>query len=133
MFRSLQLALFFASCAFGDSPVGELLKKNCDACHSAKIHTSGFSIDTLEDVVRGGSKHGRAVIAGHPESSPLIKLLKGEMAPRMPMGRELAAAEIALVEEWIRGLPASGEAAATGEWRWPYQKPVKRDPPAVAN
>jgi hypothetical protein len=125
--------LFAAFPAFGELPVAELLRKNCVECHSDKIHTSGFSVETLDAVVRGGSKHGRAVIAGNPRKSPLVQLLKGEIAPRMPMGRELAAADIARVEDWIRSLPPSTDAGPGGEWRWPYQKPVKRDPPAAAN
>src|SRR4026209_2321531 len=103
-------ALFGAFCCYGDSRVGELLRTNCLACHSEKIHTSGFSVETLDAVVRGGSKHGRAVITGNPQKSPLVQMLKGEVAPRMPMGRELAAADIARIEDWIRSLPPSTDA-----------------------
>src|SRR5437879_61117 len=91
----------------GRTPLLELLQKNCGDCHSTKIHSSGFSVASLESVIRGGAKHGRAVIAGQPENSPLIKLLKGEMTPRMPIGRDLASAEIARIEDWIRTLPSS--------------------------
>jgi len=131
--RVLCGVLFAAFSAFGESPVAELLRKNCVECHSDKIHTSGFSVETLDAVVRGGSKHGRAVITGNPQKSPLVQMLKGEIAPRMPMGRELAAADIARIEDWIRSLPPSTDATPGGEWRWPYQKPVKHDPPAAAN
>ena len=110
----------------------DVFTKNCADCHSEKLHTSGFSVASLETVIQGGNKHGRAVIAGHPESSPLIKMLKGELAPRMPMGRELAAKEIAAIEEWIRTLPLSAQPAASTAWRWPYEKPVAKEPPAVS-
>src|SRR5437660_1030484 len=85
----------------GGAPILELFQKNCADCHSTKIHSSGFSVASLDSVIGGGSKHGRAVIAGQPESSPLIKLLKGEITPRMPIGRELAPEEIARIEDWI--------------------------------
>jgi len=115
------------------SPVEDLLRKNCASCHSDKVRTSGFSVASLDAVIQGGNKHGRAVIAGHPERSPLVKLIKGELAPQMPVGSELAPAEVASIEGWIRSLPPSTEVAPSGEWRWPYQKPVKRDPPQVTN
>ena len=125
-------ALLLASQLCG-APILELFQKNCGECHSAKIHSSGFSVASLVAVIRGGSKHGRAVVAGQPESSPLIKLLKGEMTPRMPVGRDLAPAEIARIEDWIRTLPPSKDAATVTDWRWPYQKPLKQDPPEVVN
>ena len=133
MRRLLPLTLLCLNATFAASSVEDLLQKNCGECHSSKIHTSGFSVASLDDVIQGGSKHGRAVIAGHPETSPLVKLLKGDIAPRMPMGRELAAADIARVEDWIRALPPSRESTPAGEWRWPYQKPVKKDPPQVSS
>src|SRR5713101_6566040 len=93
--------------AWAFSPVEELLLKNCASCHSDKLRTSGFSVASLDSVIQGGNKHGRAVIAGHPERSPLVKFIKGELAPRMPVARELAAAEIESIEAWIRSLPPS--------------------------
>jgi hypothetical protein len=113
-------------------PVLDVLARNCAECHSAKLHTSGFSIASLETVIQGGNKHGRAVNAGHPETSPLIKMLKGDLAPRMPMGRELAASDIAQIENWIRALPAANQPVAATAWRWPYERPVKQVPPAVS-
>ena len=90
-------------------------------------------IASTEAIIQGGNKHGTAVIPGHPDDSPLIKLLKGNLAPKMPMGRDLPVAEIARIEDWIRSLPPAAAAAKTGAWRWPYQKPIKHDPPAVKN
>jgi hypothetical protein len=51
----------------------------------------------------------------------------------MPMGGELSAGEIAAVESWVRNLPADKTPAAGNDWRWPYQKPVRLEPPAVKN
>jgi hypothetical protein len=119
--------------AFAASPIETLLQKNCAGCHSDKLATSGFSVTTLAAVVRGGNKHGRAVIAGHPERSPLVKLIKGELAPRMPVGKELAPEDVESIEGWIRSLPPSKDMTPVSEWRWPYQKPIKHDPPQVHN
>lgn len=130
------LSIVGAAAAAPASPedaVREILSKNCVQCHSEKLHTSGFSVASLEAVIQGGSKHGRAVTAGHPEASPLLKMLKGDLAPRMPMGGSLSAAEIARIEDWVRALPPAKQTTAAAAWRWPYEKPVKRDPPAVSN
>ncbi len=127
------LVLAGAASAAPVAPALDILTKNCAECHSAKLHTSGFSVNSLETVIQGGSKHGRAVTAGHPESSPLIKMLNGDLAPRMPMGRELAASDIAKIEDWIRGLPPSNQKTSGAAWRWPYERPVKKEPPAVSN
>src|SRR6059058_3716761 len=104
--------------AWAASPIENLLRKNCAACHSGKLAISGFSVDSLEAVMQGGKKHGPAVIAGRPERSPLVRLLKGELAPRMPVGGELAPDEVASIEGWIRSLPPSRGASLAGDWRW---------------
>ena len=110
--------------------VSPILQSNCASCHSEKTKTSGFSVGTATAVIAGGNKHGKAVIEGHPDQSPLIRILKGELAPRMPMGKSLSDAEISLIAGWIRGLPPSKLVSST-DWRWPFEKPVKKDPPAV--
>jgi hypothetical protein len=117
-----------------DGAVRPILTPKCEQCHSAKTHSSGFSIATLDSVLIGGSKYGPPVIAGAPEKSPLVKLLKGELSPRMPLGKSLDAAEIAAVEQWIRDLkPDPARAAGNRGQRWPFEKPVRHDPPAVRN
>jgi hypothetical protein len=108
-----------------------LLESQCGACHSDKSKTSGFSVATMESVVRGGNKHGQAVVAGHPESSPLVKLLKGELQPAMPMGKPLPPESIAKVETWVRSLTAEQAGVRKQEWRWPFEKPKRSPLPAV--
>ena len=124
-------ALLSASPSY-EAEIAPLLAEKCGACHSAEAKTSGFSVVNAQSVIAGGNKHGRAVAPGHPEQSPLIQVLRGEIAPRMPMGAELSAAEIGRIEEWIRGLPLEAPGAGDGEWR-PLEQPVRREPPAVKN
>jgi len=85
MAASMRLAvtvtIFFIS-SLDAEPILEVFTKNCAACHSAKTRTCGFSVASLDSVIQGGGKRGRAVVAGHPENSPLIQMLKGELAPR---------------------------------------------------
>ena len=116
-----------------DTDIAPLLSAKCATCHSAEAKTSGFSVENLEAVIAGGNKHGRAVVAGHPDQSPLIRALRGEITPRMPLGGELPSTEIARIEEWIRGLLPDVANATDTEWRRPFEKPVKHEPPAVKN
>ncbi|MEJ7606980.1 MAG: cytochrome c [Bryobacteraceae bacterium] len=106
----------------------EILKANCSGCHSAQTKASDFSVATLDAVIAGGKKHGRSVVGGHPEKSTLIKIIKGEISPRMPMGKSLADADVAKLEAWIRNLPQDKAVSAKQVWRWPYEKPVKQSP-----
>ncbi len=133
LFR-LSGCLFFAMAA-GAAPVeyardiAPLLAAQCGACHSAESNASGFSVNSIAAVLAGGKKHGKAVIGGHPERSPLIRMVRGSLSPRMPLGRELSEADIARLEAWIRELPAE-QAPEAAAWRWPFEKPVK---PAIPN
>ena len=129
---ALSVALSAPSLSF-DSDIAPLLSAKCAACHSAETKTSGFSVENLETVIAGGNRHGRAVVPGHPKQSPLIKVLRGEINPRMPMGGEIPSAEIARIEDWIRTLPPEATNSADAEWRWPFEKPVKHDPPVIKN
>ncbi|MFN0168785.1 MAG: PSD1 and planctomycete cytochrome C domain-containing protein [Bryobacteraceae bacterium] len=129
------VTLCFCAPAFGAAldfarDVAPMLAAHCAGCHSQKVRTSGFSVDSLESLLAGGNKHGRPVVGGHPEKSPLLQLLNGELTPRMPVGRTLAKADIERVAEWIRGLPEEKPAGKTA-WRWPFEKPVKPPVPEV--
>ena len=115
-----------------EQKVAPILTANCSACHSDKLKTSGFSIATPASVIGGGSKYGTAVVSGDPAGSPLIKILKGQIAPRMPMGKVLADDEIAVIEQWVRELKPEQISAKTNDWLWPYKKPVRHDAPQVA-
>src|SRR5437867_5173645 len=93
-----------------------VLASNCAECHSEKTKTSGFSVGSLDSVVAGGNKYGRAVVPGDPAASPLVRILKGELTPRMPFGKELAAADIARIEQWVRQLKPSDAKASQEPW-----------------
>src|SRR5262249_27758497 len=62
--------------------VPPLLASNCSECHSDRVKTSGFSVSSLDALIAGGAKYGRAIIEGHPEKSPLVRIIKGDLKPR---------------------------------------------------
>jgi hypothetical protein len=72
-------------------------------------------LDSLAAVMKGSAK-GAVVKAGDPAGSELIRRLKGQSLPRMPMTGPpfLSDSEVARFERWVSaGLPKGGEAAAT--------------------
>ena len=115
-----------------EEEVGPLLRARCQACHSQDRRTSGFSISSRDSVLAGGNKYGRAVLEGNTDGSPLIRLLKGQLKPRMPMGGVLTESEIGLIEHWIDSLQ-SGPEVQEQAWLWPFRRPVKVVPPEVEN
>lgn len=91
--------------------VGALFVERCVVCHSGEDAPLGLHLDTLDGVL-AGSENGPVVVAGDG-ASPLLRRLRGEVEPQMPLDGPpfLAPAEIAMVETWIlAGMPA-GEVA----------------------
>src|SRR5688572_29937731 len=126
------LLLLAGNVAAEDDRVRAILREHCFACHSDKNKASGFSVSTLTAAIAGGNKYGRAVVEGHPEQSVLVRVLRGELQPKMPLGKSLPETEIAHIADWVKRLTPPVKTVAS-EWRWPFEKPVRRDPPAVKN
>ena len=115
-----------------DPAVQRIFQHSCAECHSERVKTSGFSVATAASILAGGNKYGKPIVAGDPAGSPLMKLLKGELQPQMPVGKPLAEADVERVEQWIASLPPASPADHAA-WRWPFEKPVKQAPPPVRN
>ena len=115
-----------------DRDIKPILSANCMPCHAETGKTSGFSIANLGSVLSGGNRYGRAVEPGRPEQSALIKLLKGSLSPRMPLGKVLNESDISRIEEWVRTLPTGAAGSAQDTW-WAFRKIGKPAPPAVKN
>ena len=108
-----------------------VLQENCLPCHDRHTRTSGFSVESLDSVLAGGARHGAAVMPGTPEQSPLIKVLRGEIEPRMPLGRPFAEDWIRLIEQWIGGLAATPRTDSPAEPYWAYVNPAAGPPPEI--
>ena len=83
-----------------------LLKQRCFECHShEKKMRGGLTLDSKSGWEQGGDS-GPAVIPGKPEESLLIQMVRWADGQQMPPKEKLPAAEIALLEEWVkRGAP----------------------------
>ncbi len=118
--RRVVAALALAIAVPGDAPArdGEtwatlapLFAERCVMCHGGGAASLELRLDSL-DGLRAGSINGPVVADGDPAGSELVRRLRGESLPRMPLTGPpyLAEADILRVERWIAaGLPA-GEA-----------------------
>ena len=121
-----------AATTFEDT-VQPILESNCLPCHGQATRSSGFSVRDAESVIVGGARHGPAVLAGNPAGSVLIKALRGEVSPQMPLGKSaLAEADMAAIESWIRKLD-SRTAPAPEKTHWALVQPRREEPPAAQN
>jgi hypothetical protein len=88
------------------SDVKPLIDKYCTECHvpgGDGAIASGFVTETYASVMKG-TKYGPVVVAGHPLSSSLYRLVAGKVDPsiQMPHGKEaLSPEEITAIEQWI--------------------------------
>ncbi|AYF87711.1 c-type cytochrome domain-containing protein [Pseudomonas sp. JS3066] len=104
-FCSLMLAPLLAQAqevSFDD--IQPILQARCVMCHSGDGAPLGLRLTSLEELLKG-SKSRQVVVSGDPAGSELIRRLKGQSQPRMPMTGPpfLSDGEIALVEGWIVG------------------------------
>lgn len=104
---ALFAALFAASLANADeffsSKIEPLLKQHCYECHShEKKMSGGLTLDSKSGWEEGGDS-GPAIVVGKPEESLLIKMVRwSDDDHQMPPKEKLPAAEIALLEEWVK-------------------------------
>ena len=126
---------------FFESQVRPLLVNHCSDCHSAEAGDpeAGLSFDSRADFF---AAEGVAV-AGKPEESLLVKVVRYDSDQQMPPDGKLPDKAIATIEEWVRrGLPwpDDGKAARVTTFdiaarkadHWCWQQPERCDPPAVS-
>lgn len=124
----VNLALFAEDRVFVER-VAPVFQRTCHPCHDAATHTSGFSIASADAVLAGGARLGVVVRGGDPAGSALMKMLRGQQEPHMPLGKPpLAKAELEAIEQWIAGLkPTEAKSAKP----WAFTRPQRQEPPAA--
>jgi hypothetical protein len=131
--------------AFFETKVRPVLFRRCQECHSlrSKKKRGGLLLDSRAAVLAGG-EGGPAAVPGRPGKSLLVQAVRHEHATlAMPPGAKLPAAEIAVLEEWVRrGLPFPGPDAAVhkaginlaaGRNFWSFRPLAAHEPPAVGD
>lgn len=118
---ALAVAAAFAAPVAAQSPlwpeVSALLSERCVACHSGEFAPLGLSLDSHEGVM-AGSENGPVVRPDDVAASPILRRLRGEAQPRMPLDGPpfLEPEQIALIEGWITaGAPRDGAAEPAPE------------------
>ena len=132
---------------FFEAKVRPLLVQHCAECHSAKAGDpeGGLSFDSRADF---SAAEGVAV-AGKPDESLLVKVVRYDGDLQMPPDGKLPAAAIQTIEEWVRrGLPWPDDGTAAGTAKggveafdlakrkaehWCWHPPRISPPPAVTN
>lgn len=90
-----------------------ILQSRCVVCHTGAQAPLGLQLDSLAGLLKGGSR-GPVVKAGDAAGSELIRRIKGQTQPRMPLTGPpwLGDAEVALFERWVAGGLKPGVASA---------------------
>ena len=79
-----------------------VIQENCVGCHGEKEPKEGVNLTSYASLMKGG-EHGPIVVAGNPDESVLIHVLKaGHGKPQMPPKGPLPADTISKVEQWIK-------------------------------
>src|SRR5688572_5375628 len=90
------------------SQIAPIFTKYCVGCHNETDVEGGLSLESFAQLQEGGTE-GPAVLPGQSASSRMIRMLTGELEPRMPPAdadppvRPPKPEEIALLREWIDG------------------------------
>jgi hypothetical protein len=82
--------------------VAPVLSRNCQRCHGQTNPRSKFNMTTYGNLMKGGEKGSDDIVAGKPDESRLVLMLKGDEEPRMPPGRGLRRDLIEVVETWVK-------------------------------
>jgi len=128
---------------FFETNIRPLLARRCYECHGPEQPEAGLRLDQPQLIVQGG-RSGPPLIPGKPDESLLIQAVRGTSdALQMPPDEELPAAEVALLERWIRD-GAIQPTTTTAQIRpagkinlererefWAFQPPADKKPPAV--
>ena len=93
--------------------VAPILQQKCLMCHSGDNPAAGLRLDSLEALLEGGAG-GKVVEAGAPGDSELVRRIRGESLPRMPMTGPpfLSDIEIETIERWVAGGLRAGQVSA---------------------
>jgi hypothetical protein len=104
-----------AGIEFFERKVRPILVARCTECHAGAEAEAGLSLDSPNGIRHGGGG-GPVLVAGNPDESRLIKAVRYVDADmQMPPSGKLDAAEIKVLEEWVRrGAPMPAGPATGG-------------------
>ena len=97
--------------------VQPLLTKYCAGCHNDSDLEGKFSAESFKSLLKGADKK-QVVVAGKPEKSLLLQLMKGSKEPAMPPEDEPQPTkeEIEKISRWITQGAHDSKAVVTDNW-----------------
>jgi len=109
-----------------------VFQKHCAGCHSSTNPGGGLALASLETLLAGG-KHGSAVAPGAAAQSLLMKYVRGEASPKMPLGGSLDADVITALDRAVDSMKALPKSINVNEGYlgWLLKKPVAPKVPTV--
>lgn len=121
----------------GETPADRaawVLAQNCLSCHNRFNREGQFSLQTHEDLMKGGAG-GQVVISEGADESRLLQMVEGFLEPVMPENGALLEEEIDILRDWIeRGAkPWVGSLAEINIGRLPVIPPDKEVHPAITS
>ena len=95
-----------------EKDVAPVLAKYCVGCHNDNDAEGNLSLESFGSIQNGGEQ-GPAIVAGNAEASRLIRMVTGDVEPKMPPEDEPAPNkdEIAILKQWT----AEGAKGPSGE------------------
>ncbi len=110
-----------------------VLQRSCFECHGHEVQKAGLRFDDRATAFKGG-EHGPVIAPGKPAESELLRRVSlprtdKESMPRR--GKPLAAAEIAILRDWIAA-GAVWPDDVKADRHWAYVPPVKAAVPTAA-
>ncbi len=131
-----------------ETHVRPVLAKHCIECHGGENYEAGLRLDNHDAVMKGGDS-GPLLVAGNPDESRLIRVIRYDGLTQMPPDGKMSDDEIALLENWIRdgaiwpedrqdtspatstASPAPRTAAEWSQIHWAFQPVVEPQLPEV--
>ena len=78
-----------------------ILAEQCLKCHGGEKTMGGLDLSTREALLKGGAK-GAAITPGSARGSRLLRLVRHQEAPHMPLGMpKLTDAQVTALSQWI--------------------------------
>lgn len=108
--------------------VKPFMAKYCVDCHGAGKPKAGLDVSTYEDLIKGGKK--KAIVAGKPDDSLLVKTLDGS-AKKMPpkkAEKQPTEKEIEVIKAWIKAGAKDDSADTKGEKKEKSELPAEQRP-----
>lgn len=98
--------------------VAPILVENCIACHNPRKAESKYVMTSFAQLAKGGQQgEGMTLVAGKPDESYLVELIRPEGQPRMPYKQDpLTAQKIATVERWVAQGAKYDGGSPTEDW-----------------